>query len=340
MRFPIRHSISTHGPLPALPFAVAPKLLDHVRQAVLARHYSRRTAASYARWVRRFVLFHGKRHPARLGEPEIAAFLTHLAVDRRVAPSTQSQALSALLFLYRHVLEIDLARIENVPRAKQRRRLPVVLTRDEVRAVLDALPEHNRLMAALLYGSGVRVLECLRLRIKDVDLDRSQLMVRSGKGDKDRATVIPAQLAPSLHEQIDRVRDLHARDLERDAGWVELPDALACKYPAAGRSLPWQWLFPATGHYKDRATGQIRRHHYHESALQRAFHQAVRAAGLTKRATCHTLRHSFATHLLEDGYDIRTVQELLGHRDVSTTMIYTHVLNRGAGAVRSPLDKL
>jgi integron integrase len=295
---------------------------------------------AYLAWVRRYILFHGKRHPAEMGGAEVTRFLTWLAVDRKVAASTQNQALQALLFLYREVLEQDLAWLDGVVRAKRPRGLPVVLTRDEVRAVLEQLDGVSRLMAMLLYGAGLRLLECVRLRVKDLDFGSNQIVVRGGKGGKDRVTLLPVALKADLARHVERVREQYQRDLERGAGWVELPTSLARKYPNAGREWAWQWVFPATRMYVDRATGQRRRHHLHESVLQRAVKEAVRRAGLTKPASCHTLRHSFATHLLEDGYDIRTVQELLGHRDVSTTMIYTHVLNRGPGAVRSPADRV
>jgi integron integrase len=255
-----------------------------------------------------------------------------------VAASTQNQALSALLFLYGEVLEVDLAWMDEIVRAKRPQRLPVVLTRNEVRAVLRRLEGTPRLMAFLLYGAGLRLLECCRLRVEDVDFGTNQIVVRSGKGDKDRVTMLPTVLKPHLGRHLQRVREQHRYDLEAGAGWVELPTALARKYPNAGREWVWQWVFPATRTYLDRLTGEHRRHHLHESVLQRAVKQAVWRAGITKRAGPHTLRHSFATHLLEDGRDIRTVQELLGHRDVSTTQIYTHVLNRGPSGVRSPLD--
>jgi len=313
-------------------------LLDQVRHAIRARHYSRRTEKAYVGWVRRFVLFHGKRHPAELGGPEVTAFLSHLAVERRVSASTQNQALSALLFLYREVLRQDLPWLDGVVRAKRPVRLPVVLTRQEVRAVLGELTGLPWLMSSLLYGAGLRVLECCRLRVKDLDVTRGELTVRDGKGRKDRITMLPGTVKGPLIAQLERVRGQHGRDLRAGAGIVALPFALARKYPGAGRQLAWQWVFPATRLHRDRETGQLRRHHLHESVPQRAFKEAVRRAGLAKHATCHSLRHSFATHLLEDGYDIRTIQELLGHRDVSTTMIYTHVLNRGGRGVRSPLD--
>jgi len=325
-----------HDPAGEMP----PRLLERLRRAVRVRHYSRRTEEAYTAWVRRFILFHGKRHPQTMGEPEVARFLTWLATERRVSSNTQSQALSAILFLYREVLEAEVGWVQNIVRAKPSRRLPVVLTRDEVAVVLRRLSGTPWLVAALLYGSGLRLLEGLRLRVKDLELGAHQLTVRSGKGQKDRITMLPRTLKEPLRRHLETIRLQHAQDVTRDGGWVELPDAIARKYPNAGQEWGWQWVFPATRTYVDPATGQRRRHHLHESVLQRAVHAAVIQSRLTKPASCHTFRHSFATHLLEDGYDIRTVQELLGHRDVGTTMIYTHVLNRGGRGVLSPADKL
>jgi len=317
-----------------------PRLLDRVREANRLRHGSRSTEKSYIAWIRRYILFHGKRHPAEMGAPEVAQFLSSLAVEGKVAASTQNQALSALLFLYRHVLHQDLPWLEEVVRARRPKHLPVVLTRDEVRAVISKLAGTARLMATLLYGSGLRVLECARLRVQDVDFAMNQVVVRDGKGAKDRVTVLPAVAKQPLAQHLLRVKRLHDRDLALGGGWVELPWALARKYPNAGREWPWQWVFPQTRLYVDQATGQRRRHHLHETVLQRAVIEAVLQAHLGKHATPHTFRHSFATHLLEDGRDIRTVQELLGHNDVSTTMIYTHVLNRGPSGVTSPADRV
>ena len=291
-------------------------------------------------WIRRYIVFHGKRHPAEMGAVEVTQFLSSLAQQDHVAASTQNQALSALLFLYRQVLQVEMPWLDNVVRAKRSERLPVVLTREEVRAVIRELQGPPRLMAILLYGAGLRLLECARLRVKDVDFATNQIIVRAGKGDRDRVTMLPAVVKPDLVRHVEMVRRQHEADLRHGAGWVELPWALARKYPNAGREWAWQWVFPATRIYVDRETGQRRRHHLHESVLQRAVKEAVRWAGIAKRATCHTFRHSFATHLLENNHDIRTVQELLGHRDVSTTMIYTHVLNRGPGGVRSPADRM
>ncbi len=315
------------------------RLLDQVRAALRARHYSRRTETAYVRWILRFIRFHGVRHPQGMGANEITAFLSGLAVRERLSASTQNQALAALLFLYRHVLGIELPWVDDIVRAKTPTRLPVVLTREEVRAILARMEGTPRLMALVLYGAGLRLLECCGLRVKDVDFGAGEIAVRGGKGGRDRRTMLPQAVREPLKRHLAVVRDQHERDLRRGAGWVALPDALDRKYRAAGRQWGWQWVFPATRYYRDSTSGQLRRHHFHESALQRAFRDAVLTAGISKPATPHTLRHSFATHVLEDGYDIRTVQELLGHRDVATTMIYTHVLNRGGRGVRSPIDR-
>jgi len=318
-----------------------PRLLDRLRAAVRARHYSLRTEEAYVGWVRRYVLFHGKRHPDELGEAEINAFLTDLAVTRKVSASTQNQALSALLFLYRDVLGKSVESLGDVVRARRPARLPVVLTAAEVKAVLSRLEDEPRLVATLLYGSGMRLMEALRLRVKDVDFALNQILVRDGKGQKDRRTMLPASLAEPLRLHLAHVKSLHDADLRSHLGETWLPDALAKKYPAASRQWAWQYVFPAPGLSTDPRTGKTGRHHLHESTVQKAVKEAVRQAGIMKLASCHTLRHSFATHLLEGGYDIRTIQELLGHRDVGTTMIYTHVLNKAGGrGVRSPLDAL
>ncbi len=314
--------------------------LERVRGALRARHYSRRTEDAYLLWIRRFLRSHQGSRPEALDEDAITAFLTSLAVDWKVAAPTQNQALAAILFLYQEVLHRDPSWMEGIVRARGPRRLPGVLSPDEVSEILARLRDPVHLMVSLLYGAGLRLLECCRLRVKDVDLGRNEITVRSGKGDRDRRTLLPAFAKQGLAEHLDRVRRLHGADLKRGAGWVALPGALTKKYPNAGREWPWQWVSPATRFYVDRETGQRRRHHLHESAVQRAVHEAVLRAGIPKPATCHSLRHSFATHLLEDGYDIRTVQELLGHRDVATTMVYTHVLNRGGRGVVSPGDRL
>ncbi len=315
-----------------------PKLLDRVREACRVRHYSVRTERAYTQWVKRFVLYHGKRHPSELGSVEVGAFLSHLAVELHVSASTQNQALNALVFLYREVLEQKLADLEHVIRARVPLRLPLVLTPEEVRRVLPQVQGEPRLVAALLYGAGLRLLECLRLRVKDLDVARGEIVVRDGKGRKDRVTMLPRSLASDVRAQLERSRAVHARDLASGFGAVALPDALARKYPGAAREWGWQWVFPASRRYRESEAGTERRHHLHETVVQRAVKRAVREAGIAKPASCHTLRHSFATHVLAAGYDIRTVQELLGHRDVKTTMIYTHVLNRGGRGVRSPLD--
>ena len=317
-----------------------PRLLDQVRDAVRTRHYSYRTEQTYVAWIRRFILFHGKRHPAEMGRDEIQRFLSALAVDRQVSASTQNQALSAVLFLYRDVLRRDPGWIDGIVRAKRPHRLPVVLNAGEVEALLRQLRGASWIMGMLLYGAGLRLMECLRLRVKDVDFARGELLVREGKGGKDRVTMLPTLVAPALGEHLRRVRTIHAADVAAGLGRVLLPDSLARKYPVADREWGWQWIFPASKISADPRSGTVRRHHLHESVLQRAVRDAARSAGLTRPVGPHTLRHCFATHLLEAGYDIRTVQELLGHRDVSTTMIYTHVLNRGGRAVQSPADRL
>jgi integron integrase len=318
------------------------ELITQMHAALRARHYSRRTEQTYCQWARRYIRFHGLRHPAEMAEPEINAFVTHLAVHENVSASTQTQALSALLFRYRHVLHREVGELTELIRAQKPERLPVVLTREEVRALLDHLDGDPQacLIASLLYGAGLRLMECLRLRVLDLDIARGELTVRDGKGGKDRVTMLPRALEPALRDQLRRARLLHERDLADGWGRVQLPHALARKYPAAPAEWRWQWVFPQQRRWTDRRTGEQGRHHVHPTTVQRAVHDAVRRAGIEKHATCHTLRHSFATHLLETGYDIRTIQELLGHKDVRTTMIYTHVLNRGGLGVSSPLDGL
>ena len=318
--------------------ASRPKLLTRLRRTIRLHHYSERTEQAYVNWVVRFVRFHGTRDPARMAEPEIAAFLTHLATRRNVSASTQNQALGALLFLYREVLGRRLAWMDGVVRAKDSVKLPVVLTPGEVRQVMDQLKGTPWLVCMLLYGAGLRLMEALELRVKDVDIGRHEIRLRAGKGNKDRVTVLPDVVIAPLQAHLEVVRKVHQSDLKRGFGAVELPGALDQKLVGAPREWAWQWVFPASRCHEDRATKVVRRHHLDASRLQRAFHAAVLASGISKRATCHTLRHSFATHLLEGVADIRTVQELLGHRDVRTTMIYTHVLNRGGLGVRSPAD--
>ena len=315
-------------------------LLQSLQSNLRLQHLSRRTEAAYVYWVKRFVRFSGLRHPSELGPSEIRAFLSHLVVERKLSAATQQQALSALLFFYRNVLGRSLEQLGRLPRGRVPTTLPVVLTPGEVTLVLGALRGTHRLIGLLLYGSGLRLTECLMLRVKDLDLERGEVLVRRGKGGKDRVSVIPRTAREALREQLRRVKVLHDRDLADGRGRVELPGGLAAKYPNAAAAWSWQWVFPARRTYRDPETGLLRRHHLHESVMQRAMTAAVRASGIGKRASCHTLRHSFATHLLESGYDIRTVQELLGHRDVATTMVYTHVLNRGGRGVRSPADRL
>jgi integron integrase len=316
-----------------------PRLLTQVRQAIRLHHYSRRTEEAYLGWVRRFVRFSGLRHPAELGSDDVRRFLTALADRGRVSASTQNQALSGLLFLYREVLGRELESVAIV-RPVRPVRVPVVLTREEVRALLDRLSGAPRLVALLLYGSGLRLLEALQLRVKDLDFETGEIVVRRGKGDGDRVTMLATSASRELGGQLERVRRRHRSDLAGGGGYVALPGAFHRKSPAAAREWSWQYVFPATRRYLDGSSGCRYRSHVHESVVQRAVKRAVQEAGISKRATCHSLRHSFATHLLEDGYDIRTVQELLGHRDVATTMIYTHVLNRGGFGVRSPADRL
>ena len=328
------------APVAPAPLQPKPKLLHAVRSNIRLRHLSQRTESAYLAWIRRYVRFHGTRHPSELGEREVLEFLTWLVEKRHVSASTQAQALAALLFLYRHVLGRSLTLEGSIPRGRAPIRLPVVLSRSEVGRLLDALDGTPALIGRLAYGAGLRLLEALTLRVKDLDLERGEIRVRRGKGGKDRVTMLPAALVTPLREHLDRVERLHRRDLARGAGKVMLPEALRVKYPKASSSWVWQWVFPAGRCYRDRETGEWWRHHYHPTAVQRAIADAVRRVKLAKRASCHTLRHSFATHLLEAGYDIRTVQELLGHRDVSTTMIYTHVLNKGGRGVKSPLDVL
>ncbi|HTA65574.1 MAG TPA: integron integrase [Xanthomonadaceae bacterium] len=317
----------------------APKLLDLVGARMRRLGMAIRSEQAYIGWIRRFILANGKRHPKDLGRHEVEAFLTGLAVRGKVAASTQNQALSALLFLYREVLGTELPWMDEIRRAKRRERLPVVLDRKETVALLGEMDGITGLMASLLYGSGLRLMECVRLRVKDVDFGRHELVVRQGKGGKDRRTMLPARIVDALHAQFAHARRVHDRDLAAGFGAVWLPDALARKYPNAAREWGWQYVFPASERSADPRDGVVRRHHLDEGILQRAVKIAVQRSGIAKPATCHTLRHSFATHLLEAGHDIRTIQELLGHKDVATTQIYTHVLNRGGRGVFSPLDR-
>jgi integron integrase len=316
-----------------------PRLLDQIREQIRLRHYSIRTEAVYLEWVRRYIRFHKYRHPQEMGGPEVEAFLSDLAVRRDVSASTQNQALSAILFLYKQVLQIELPWMDGVIRARRPQRLPVVLTREEVASVLAQLDGTLWLIASLLYGSGMRLMEVLRLRVKDVEFARLEILIRDGKGQKDRVTMLPRKLAAPLELHLQRVRALHEQDLREGYGRANLPHALARKYPNAATEWGWQFVFPSVNRSEDPRSGGIFRHHLHEKTIQRAVRNAVRRVGLHKPATPHTLRHSFATHLLESGQDIRTVQELLGHSDVKTTQIYTHVLNRGGLGVLSPLDR-
>lgn len=317
-----------------------PRLLDQTRDALRVRHYSLRTEATYIQWIRRFILFHGKRHPSEMGEREITAFLIDLAVNRQVTPSTQNQALAAILFLYKEVLERELDWMDGMVRAKRPRHIPEVLSPEQVRKLIDQLQGTYRLMAQLLYGTGMRLMETARLRVRDVDFHYRQITVRNGKGGKDRVTMLPGSLLEPLKLHLLRVKKLHDHDLNEGFGHVYLPYALTRKYPSADREWGWQFVFPSAARSKDPRSGAVRRHHVFEQNLQRAIKQAVVNLGFPSRVSTHTLRHSFATHLLESGSDIRTVQELLGHANVKTTMIYTHVLQRGGRGVTSPLDKL
>jgi integron integrase len=317
-----------------------PRLLDQLREAIRRRHYSYRTEEAYVHWIKRFIYFSGKQHPKDVGATEVTAFLNHLAVQRDVAAATQNQALSALLFLYREVLNQPLPWLDNLERAKRPARLPTVLSKLEVQRLLSQMTGTKWLMASLLYGAGLRLRECLGLRVKDVNFDYRQILVRDGKGGKDRVTMLPGVVIEPLRQQLVRVKALHERDIASGHGDVELPDALARKYPNAPYQLAWKFVFPSHKLSTDPRTGVVRRHHVYENYLARGVKEAAVAAGIRKHASCHSLRHSFATHLLEAGYDIRTVQELLGHTSVETTMIYTHVMNKGGRGVQSPLDRM
>lgn len=333
-RIPLPHL--TGSPDPERRF----RLMERLRNRLRTRHYSPKTEKAYCYWVRQFVLFHDRRHPEAMGEPEIASFLTHLATVRRVSASTQNQALQSILFLYRHVLSRRVGFVEGIEAARRPRRLPDVLSQGEVKCVLASMRGVPRLCATLMYGSGLRVSECLSLRVKDVDFDRREILVRSGKGDKDRRVPLPATAVPAMRVHLERTRKRFERDLATGVLGALLPAGLSRKFPNAEREWIWQYVFPATRPYREAATGIRRRHHLHETVLQRAMSGAARATRIPKRVTCHALRHSFATHLLEGGADIRTIQELLGHSDLRATMVYTHVLNRGGLGVRSPADAL
>ncbi len=315
-----------------------PRLLEQVRYAIRTKHYSLRTEEAYVEWIKRFIFFHNKRHPNEMSAAEINQYISNLAVNRNVAASTQNQALCAIMFLYKEVLNKDVGDLGNIIWAKKPKKLPVVFTREEVKTVLNHLSGDKWLMAQLLYGSGLRLIECLRLRVKDIDFGYKQIVVRNGKGDKDRITMLPEKIVMPLHEHIQRIKEQHEMDLKNGYGSVFLPYALERKYPNANKQFHWQYVFPASRISVDPRSGLKRRHHLHESVLQRVVKVVIQKAGITKHASCHTFRHSFATHLLEAGYDIRTVQELLGHNDVSTTMIYTHVLNKNQLGVQSPTD--
>jgi integron integrase len=348
-----------HRPLEGLVPNPKLKFMEQCREVMRFHRLALRTEEAYLQWIKRFIFFHGKRHPQEMGEPEVQAFLTHLAADRQVAASTQNQALGALLFMYQKVLGRDLEFMEGFERAQRRQRVPVVLSREEVRRLLTAMPEKYRLFCQLLYGTGMRLMEGLRLRVKDVDFERNQIVIHDGKGEKDRVTMLPESLRTALTEQLKRVKLLHEKDLAAGLGTVWLPGALSVKYPGAEREWVWQWVFPSTSWSRDPRGNQgfdtspsiplpgrggeggiLRRHHLNETSVQRVMKAAVGMARIDKRASCHTLRHSFATHLLENGYDIRTVQELLGHKDVTTTQIYTHVMQKPGLGVKSPLDRI
>ena len=316
------------------------KLMDQMHAALQSRHYSPRTEKTYCLWVKRYVFFHEVQHPAEMGEREINEFLTHLAVNEKVSASTQNQALAALLFLYRHVIGREIGHLGEVVRARKSKRVPVVMTQEEVKTVLSELNGDKWLMTSLMYGTGLRLMECLQLRVQDIDFSGNEITVHDGKGNKDRVTMLPESLKEPLRTQLRRARAIHQKDLAEGWGHVELPDALDRKYPSAPTEWRWQWVFPQQKRWKNTRTGEQGRHHVHETVLQRAVKEAVRRSGVAKHIGCHTFRHSFATHLLETGYDIRTIQELLGHKSVSTTMIYTHVLNAGGQGVRSPMDVL
>ena len=317
-----------------------PKLLTQLSQAMRSRHYSRKTEATYIHWIKRFIFFPHVRHPQEMAEPEINAFLTNLAVKEHVSSSTQNQALCAIIFLYKYVLGRKIGDLGEVIRARQSRHVPVVMTKDEVKAVVSQLSGDKKLMVSLMYGAGLRLMECLRLRVQDIDFSRNEITVRDGKGAKDRITMLPESLKEPLRQHLVKTKSVHESDIKDGWGYVLMPYALDRKYPNAPRDWRWQWVFPQEKRWKNTKTGEQGRHHVHETLLQKAVKEAVIKAGIPKHIGCHTFRHSFATHLLESGYDIRTIQELLGHKDVSTTMIYTHVLSKGGHGVKSPFDGL
>jgi len=321
-------------------FPVKPRLLDQVRDVLRVKHYARRTEQSYTHWIKRFILFHKKRHPAQMSSKEVESFLTHLAVNRNVSPGTQNLALSAILFLYKQVLQIELPWLENVTRAKVKKHIPVVFTRQEIKSILAQFDGTYWLIFSLMYGAGLRLSECISLRVKDIDFHYKQLLIRDSKGSKDRVTVLPESLIEPLQTHMARVKNLHSQDLLNGFGEVYLPFALKRKYPNADKEWYWQFVFPQANISVDPESGKQRRHHVYGQTVQRAFKRALRKAAIVKPSGTHTLRHSFATHLLEDGYDIRTVQELMGHKDVKTTQIYTHVLQKGGAAVKSPLERM
>ena len=337
------NSNHSRNPIPASQSAAPgkkPRLLDRTRLIIRAKHYSPKTEKAYLHWIKRFILFHEKRHPRVMSEPEINTFISHLATVGRVSASTHTQAISAIIFLYRHVLNRDIGNLGDLVRAKRPRRLPVVLTRREVSAVLGLLEGQFWIMGMLMYGAGLRLMESLRLRVQDIDLEKNEILIRNDKGSKDRITMLPQSVVPAIRNQLILARSIHQQDIRQGYGRVVLPMALARKHPNASSEWHWQWIFPASRPWINRKTSEQGRHHVHETVMQKTMKEAVCRAGITRHASCHTLRHSFATHLLQDGYDIRTIQELLGHTHVETTMIYTHVLNRGGRAILSPADSL
>ncbi|MCF7815369.1 MAG: integron integrase [Candidatus Cloacimonetes bacterium] len=318
----------------------SPKLLERVKNAIRTKHYSRKTENSYCSWIKRYILYHNKKHPKDMGEVQIRRFINHLAVKRKLSASTQNQALCAILFLYREVLGVELDRIDKIHWAKKPKRLPVIFSKEEVKAIIAKITGVYRLMTMLLYGSGLRLKECLRLRVKDIDFDNQQIFIRAGKGNKDRYTILPKAIESKLKSHIKSVENIHKRDIEAGNDSVYMPYALEKKYPNAGKKIGWHFLFPSKNLSNDPVSGIRRRHHLHERTLQRAVKKAIKRAGIRKHGGCHTFRHSFATHLLEDGVNVRAVQELLGHKNLETTMVYTHVMNKSKAGIESPADKL